>query len=57
MEILSLEDRARETGERHPRFAGEIERAIPLAQAIEREVFDGLGFGPADLASHVAVPS
>ena len=31
MEILSLEDRARETGERHPRFKGEIARAIPIA--------------------------
>ena len=57
MEILSVEDRARETGERHPRFAAEIGRAIPIALAIEREVFSGLPFAPADLASRVAVPS
>lgn len=57
MEILSLEDRARETGERHPRFAGEIERAIPIALGIEREVFAGLPFGPSELASRVVLPS
>jgi len=57
MQILSLEDRARETGDRHPRFASEIERAIPIALGIEREVFAGLPFAPADLASRVAVPS
>ena len=57
MRVLSLEDRARETGERHPRFTNEIQRAIPIALAIEREVFAGLPFGPADLASRVAVPS
>ena len=54
MTVLSLEERARETAARHPRFAAEIERAIPLARALEREVFAGLPFGPDELAARIA---
>ena len=42
-----------DTARRHPRFASDIERAIPLAAALEREVFADVAF-PADaLAEHV----
>jgi HD superfamily phosphodiesterase len=54
MRIESLEERAKETAARHPRFTAEIERAIPIAKRIEREVFTGLPFGIDELASHVA---
>jgi hypothetical protein len=57
MAIQSLEDRAKDTAARHPRFAGEIARAVPIALGIEREVFAGLPFTPAQLAEHVRVPS
>ena len=57
MRILALEERSAETGERHPRFKDEIGRAIPLALAIEREVFSGLPFAPVQLAEHVRVPA
>jgi putative nucleotidyltransferase with HDIG domain len=52
-EIESLEDRAKDTARRHPRYAAEIERAVPLAKAIEREVFAALTFGPDELVRHV----
>ena len=55
MTVQTLEDRARDTAARHPRFAAEIARAIPLALAIEREVFAGLPFGIDALASRVSV--
>jgi putative nucleotidyltransferase with HDIG domain len=57
MAIESLEVRAKDTAARHPRFTEEIARAIPLALAIEREVFAGLRFTPAQLSDHVRVPS
>lgn len=53
MAIESLEERAKDTAARHPRYASEIERAVPIAKAIEREVFAGLRFGPDELAQHV----
>src|SRR5256885_1276479 len=56
MTIESVEERAKETAARYPRFADEIARAIPVALEIEREVFGGLPFTPAQLAAHVAVP-
>jgi len=37
--VEALEERARDTARRNPKYSGEIERAIPLAKAIEREVF------------------
>lgn len=55
MAVESLEERAKDTADRHPRFAGEIARAIPLAKGIEREVFAGLSFGADELARHVTV--
>lgn len=53
MTVESIEERARDTARRHPRYATEIERAVPLAKAIQREVFAGLPFGPEELARHV----
>jgi HD superfamily phosphodiesterase len=50
MEVQSLEERAKDTAARHPRYATEVERAIPTALRIEREVFAGLPFAPAQLA-------
>ena len=52
-EVQSLEERAKDTARRHPRYAAEIERAIPLAKALEREVFASLTFAPEQLADHV----
>lgn len=57
MTIESVEERAKDTAARHPRFTDEIARAIPVALAIEREVFAGLPFAPSQLADHVKVPS
>jgi HD superfamily phosphodiesterase len=51
--IESLEERARDTATRNPTYASEIERAIPLAKAMEREVFSEVLFGPEDLAERV----
>jgi HD domain len=54
MAVESLEDRAKDTAQRHPRFADEIARAIPIAKRIEAEVFAGLAVTAAELAAHVA---
>jgi 5'-deoxynucleotidase YfbR-like HD superfamily hydrolase len=51
--VESLEERARDTARRNPKYAAEIERAIPLARAIEREVFADVSFGPGELAENV----
>jgi 5'-deoxynucleotidase YfbR-like HD superfamily hydrolase len=51
--VERLEDRARDTAKRNPKYAAEIERAIPLAEAIEREVFADVSFGPDELAGKV----
>ena len=51
--VESLEERARDTARRNPRYADEIERGIPLAKAIEREVFADVSFGPDELAGKV----
>jgi hypothetical protein len=51
--IESLEDRARDTARRHPRYEAEIAQAVPLAKAIEREVFADVSFGPGELAERV----
>jgi HD superfamily phosphohydrolase YqeK len=53
MRVESVQVRARDTARRHPRFAAEIERAIPIAQALEREVFAGLPFAPEQLEAHL----
>jgi len=53
MTVQGLEDRARDTAARHPRFADEIARAVPIALELEREVFRDLSFTPAQLADHV----
>ena len=53
MRVESVEVRARDTARRHPRFAADIERAIPMAKALEREVFAGLAFAPEELEQHL----
>jgi 5'-deoxynucleotidase YfbR-like HD superfamily hydrolase len=55
MSVESLEERSQDTARRHPKYAEDIARAIPIAKAIEREVFAGLPFGPDDLAAHVTL--
>ena len=54
--IEAIEERAKGTAARHPKYADEIARAIPIALAIEREVFFGLPFSAAELAAQVEVP-
>jgi hypothetical protein len=51
--VESLEDRARDTARRNPRYADGIGRAIPLAKAIEREVFADLVIAPERLAERL----
>jgi HD superfamily phosphodiesterase len=48
--VERLEVRARDTARRNPNYAASIERAIPLAKAIEREVFADVSFGAEELA-------
>ena len=48
--VEPLEERAHDTARRHPKYAAEIARAIPLAKAIEREVFATISFAPDELA-------
>ena len=56
MRIETLEERAKDTAARHPKYTEQIARAIPLSKAVEREVFAGLPFGIDDLAAHVELP-
>src|SRR5439155_18288691 len=56
MTIESVEERAKETAARHPKFTDEIARSIPIAKQIKREVFAGLPFRLTDLAAHVDIP-
>lgn len=53
MKVVTLEERARDTAKRHPRFANDIERAIPAAKELEREVFAGLPFAAHELEAHL----
>ena len=53
MRVESVDDRARDTALRHPRYAADIERAIPIAKALENEVFAGLPFAPEELEAHL----
>lgn len=53
MRVESVEERARDTARRHPRYATDIERAVPVAKALEREVFLGLPFAPDELEAHL----
>jgi HD superfamily phosphodiesterase len=47
--VERLEERAMDTAKRNPKYAAQIARAIPLAKAIEREVFADVSFGPDEL--------
>jgi hypothetical protein len=51
--VEPLEERAHDTARRHPKYAAEIARAIPLAKAIEREVFAEVSFAPDELPEKV----
>jgi HD domain-containing protein len=51
--VQPLEVRAQDTARRNPKYAAEIERAIPLARAIEREVFSDVSFAPDELVEKV----
>ena len=51
--VEPLEDRSRDTARRHPKYAAEIERAVPIAKEIEREVFADITFPPDELAERV----
>ena len=53
MRVESVDVRARDTARRHPRFAADIERAIPIAKALEHEVFAGLPFAREELEAHL----
>ena len=53
MKVESVKERARDTARRHPRYASDIERAIPAATALEKEVFGGLPFAPEELEAHL----
>jgi len=53
MKVESVAERARDTARRHPRYASDIERAIPAATALEKEVFGGLPFAPEELEAHL----
>jgi 5'-deoxynucleotidase YfbR-like HD superfamily hydrolase len=57
LKIESLEERAKDTAARYPKYTEAIARAVPLSKAVEREVFAGLPFGIDDLATYVAVPA
>src|SRR2546430_1190421 len=51
--VKPLEERARDTARRNPGYATEIERAIPLAKAIEHEGVSDVSFAPEDLEEKV----
>lgn len=53
MRVESVEVRARDTAARHPRYGSDIERAIPAAKKLEREVFDGVSFAARELEAHL----
>lgn len=55
MGVEELAERAKDTAARHPKYAQDIARAVPIARRIETEVFAGLPFGPNDLAAHAMV--
>lgn len=53
MRVESVEERSRATARRYPRYATDIERAILVAKALEREVFAGVPFAPDELEAHL----
>jgi len=53
LRVESVEVRARESARRHPRYAADIERAVPIAKTLEREVFAGVPFAPDALEAHL----
>lgn len=52
--VEPLEERARNTALRNPKYAAEIERAVPIAKELEREVFANVTFASEDLARRVS---
>jgi HD superfamily phosphodiesterase len=51
--VEPLEERAQDTARRHPQYADDIQKAIPIAKEIERQVFADLTFGIDQLAERV----
>jgi hypothetical protein len=51
--VEPVEERARDTARRNPQYAADIERAIPLAKALEREVFSDTSLRPEGLAQQI----
>jgi metal-dependent HD superfamily phosphatase/phosphodiesterase len=51
--VEPLEVRAKDTARRNPKYAAEIARAVPLAEALEREVFGDVSFAADELAERV----
>lgn len=51
--VEALEERARDTARRNLKYANEIERAIPRARQLEREVFAEIVFTPEELTVRV----
>ena len=49
--IMSVEDRLAEQAERFPEHAAEINASLEAVKALERELFDGLPFGPEQLCA------
>lgn len=54
MTVQSVEERARDTAARHPRFAADIQRAVPIALRIEQEVFADLPFAAGELEARLS---
>ncbi|MDP9251667.1 MAG: hypothetical protein M3O80_01560, partial [Chloroflexota bacterium] len=55
LRVQSVEERAHDSAGRHHRYAADIERAVPIAKAIEREVFAGLPFAADELEAHLVI--
>ena len=51
--VEDLEARARDTARRNPRYADQIAKAVPLAKALEHEVFATVDFPASALAERV----
>ena len=49
--IMSVEDRLREQAERFPQHAEDIRASLAPVKALERELFEGLPFGPEQLCA------
>ncbi len=51
--LMTIAERVREIGERHPEYLLEVPRALAHAATLEHEVFAPLPFGPDELGSRL----